>query len=137
RAQLRKSKHRDAEDPDEYLRENIFWVPRDARWSRLRDAAKQPEIGKLIDDAMRAIERDNQSLKNVLPKNSVVVSTRAPVGYLAIARSPLTANQGFRSSVVKEGFDPVFVYYLLSNNVEHPKFHASGAIFGELRGTTT
>jgi len=68
RAQLRKSKHRDAEDPDEYLRENIFWVPRESRWSRLRDAAKQPEIGKLIDDAMRAIERDNQSLKNVLPK---------------------------------------------------------------------
>src|SRR3954447_16949175 len=40
-----------AEDPDEYLAENVFWVPKDARWSHLQDNAKQPTIGKLIDDA--------------------------------------------------------------------------------------
>src|SRR5581483_4624061 len=58
----------DPEDPDEYRAENVFWVPKEARWSHLRANAKQPTIGKLIDDAMVAIERDNASLKGVLPK---------------------------------------------------------------------
>ena len=58
----------DPEDPDEYRAENVFWVPKEARWSHLRANAKQPTIGKLIDDAMVAIERDNPSLKGVLPK---------------------------------------------------------------------
>jgi type I restriction enzyme M protein len=48
------------EDPDEYKAENVFWVPAEARWSQLQDRAKQPMIGKLVDDAMVAIERDNQ-----------------------------------------------------------------------------
>ena len=58
-----------AEDPDEYLAENVFWVPKDARWSHLQDNAKQPTIGKLIDDAMSEIEKANASLKGVLPKD--------------------------------------------------------------------
>ena len=58
----------DPEDPDEYRAVNIFWVPKEARWSRLKAEAKQPTIGKTIDDAMLAIERDNPSLKGVLPK---------------------------------------------------------------------
>src|SRR5579859_6112546 len=58
-----------AEDPDEYLAENVFWVPKDARWSHLQAKAKQPTIGKLIDDAMLAIESNNPSLKGVLPKD--------------------------------------------------------------------
>ncbi len=58
----------DAEDQDEYAAENIFWVPKDARWSHLQANAKQPTIGKLIDDAMLAIEAANASLKGVLPK---------------------------------------------------------------------
>ena len=58
----------DPEDPDEYRAENVFWVPKEARWSNLRANAKQPTIGKLIDDAMVAIERDNPSLKGVLAK---------------------------------------------------------------------
>src|SRR5438105_11882651 len=59
----------DPEDPDEYRSENVFWVPPDARWHRLQDAAKQPEIGSLVDGAMEAIERDNPRLKGVLPKD--------------------------------------------------------------------
>jgi len=59
----------DPEDPDEYRAENIFWVPKDARWSHLQGKAKQPTIGKLLDDAMVAIERDNPALKGVLPKD--------------------------------------------------------------------
>lgn len=59
----------DPEDKDEYKAENVFWVPQEARWEHLQRNAKQPTIGKLIDDAMDAIERDNPSLKGVLPKN--------------------------------------------------------------------
>ena len=59
----------DPEDPDEYRADNIFWVPKEARWSVLQANAKRPEIGKVIDDAMVAIERDNKSLKAVLPKD--------------------------------------------------------------------
>jgi type I restriction enzyme M protein len=59
----------DAEDRDEYLAENVFWVPPEARWSYLQANAKQAEIGKLIDSAMVAIERDNPSLKGVLSKD--------------------------------------------------------------------
>jgi type I restriction enzyme M protein len=58
-----------AEDPDEYKAENVFWVPADARWSHLQANAKQPTIGKIVDDAMVAIERDNPRLKGVLPKD--------------------------------------------------------------------
>ncbi|GMV83556.1 MAG: type I restriction endonuclease subunit M [Planctomycetota bacterium] len=57
------------EDADEYRAENIFWVPKEARWPHLQANAKQPTIGKLLDDAMVAIERDNTRLKGVLPKD--------------------------------------------------------------------
>jgi len=57
------------EDRDAYAMKHVFWVPKQARWSFLRDNAKLPEIGKLIDDAMIAIEKENPSLKGVLPKD--------------------------------------------------------------------
>ncbi len=57
------------EDRDEYLSENVFWVPADARWTELQSNAKQPDIGRLIDEAMDAIEQANPSLKGVLPKD--------------------------------------------------------------------
>jgi type I restriction enzyme M protein len=59
----------DPEDPDEYRAQNIFWVPPEARWAHLKKQAKQPTVGKLVDDAMTGIERDNPSLKGVLPKD--------------------------------------------------------------------
>ena len=59
----------DPEDPDEYRALSIFWVPPEARWSHLKAQAKQPTIGQLVDDAMSGIERDNASLKGVLPKD--------------------------------------------------------------------
>jgi len=58
-----------AEDRDRYLAEAIFWVPKSARWTHLQANAKQPDIGKRIDDAMIAIEQENPSLKGVLPKD--------------------------------------------------------------------
>lgn len=60
---------REAEDKDYYIAENVFWVPKEARWEKLKDNAKNPEIGKIIDDAMIAIEKDNKRLKRVLPKD--------------------------------------------------------------------
>lgn len=57
------------EDRDEYMAENIFFVPEDARWDVIASAAHTPEIGKVIDEAMRRIENDNDKLKNILPKN--------------------------------------------------------------------
>ena len=68
-AQLVKEKDANPEDRDEYLAQNIFWVPKEARWSFLQGKAKQPEIGKFLDDGMVAIERDNPTLKNILPKD--------------------------------------------------------------------
>ncbi len=59
----------DPEDPDEYRAVNIFWVPPEARWNHLRASARQATIGQLMDKAMESIERDNPSLKGVLPKD--------------------------------------------------------------------
>ena len=58
----------DPEDPDEYLAVNIFWVPTDARWQRLQDAAKLDTVGQIVDAAMEAVEHANPRLKNVLPR---------------------------------------------------------------------
>jgi len=64
-----KAQGADPEDPDEYRAHNIFWVPLEARWPHLKAKAKQPTIGRLVDDAMSSIERDNPTLKGVLPKD--------------------------------------------------------------------
>ena len=58
-----------AEDRDEYIAENIFWVPQEARWTYLQAQARQSTIGQTVDKAMAAIERDNPALKDVLPKD--------------------------------------------------------------------
>jgi type I restriction enzyme M protein len=63
------TEYTDPEDRDEYSAANIFWVPKEARWANLQANAKQPTIGKLIDDAMMAIEKENPKLKGVLPKD--------------------------------------------------------------------
>lgn len=57
------------EDRDEYMAENIFFVPENARWNVIAAAAHTPEVGKVIDEAMRSIESENDKLKNILPKN--------------------------------------------------------------------
>ncbi len=68
-AQLTEEEWADPEDKDEYLAENIFWVPKKARWTYIKENAKRPEIGQIIDDAMIAIEKENESLRGVLPKD--------------------------------------------------------------------
>ena len=59
----------DPEDRDEYTAVNIFWVAKEARWTFIKEKAKSPKIGQIIDDAMVAIEKDNANLKGVLPKD--------------------------------------------------------------------
>ncbi len=66
---LKADKDADPEDRDEYTAENVFWVPKGARWEYIQGKAKQTTIGKVIDDAMVAIEKENPSLKGVLPKD--------------------------------------------------------------------
>lgn len=68
RKELENTPNADPEDRDEYTSENVFWVPVEARWENIKSNAKQPTIGVLVDNAMGAIERDNPSLKGVLPK---------------------------------------------------------------------
>ena len=63
------------EDRDEYVSENVFWVPEDARWGKLLAAASEPDIAKRIDDALAVIEHQNPGLRNVLPR----VYARAPL----------------------------------------------------------
>lgn len=67
--ELQRDEGADPEDPDEYRAASIFWVPKEARWWHLKASAPQPDIGRLVDDAMTAIERDNPSLQGVLPKD--------------------------------------------------------------------
>lgn len=68
-AALSADKHADPEDKDEYLADNIPWVPPEARWDYLQKNAKRAEIGTLIDNAMAALERENKAFKGVLPKD--------------------------------------------------------------------
>src|SRR5205085_3123112 len=58
----------DLEERDYYTEANVFWVPKSARWQKIRDQAKQPNFGKIIDDALNAIENDNPRLKSILDK---------------------------------------------------------------------
>src|SRR5579884_1300724 len=70
----------------------------------------------------------------LLPAKSVLLTTRAPVGYVALAKNPIATNQGFRSLILKAGFEPEFVYYWLKAHTDELKRHASGSTFGELSG---
>ena len=100
-----------AEDKDEYLAENVFWVPREARWSHLQAHAKLPTIGTLIDDAMRAIEKDNESLKGVLPKDYARPAlNKVMLGELIDLISGIALNEeGSRS---KDILGRVYEYFL-------------------------
>ncbi len=100
-----------AEDRDEYLADNVFWVPKEARWSHLQANAKRPEIGSLIDDAMRAIEKENESLKGVLPKDYARPSlNKVMLGELIDLISGIALNEeGDRS---KDILGRVYEYFL-------------------------
>ena len=78
---------------------------------------------------------ENSSAR-LVPPGTVLLTSRAPVGYVAMAKNPIATNQGFRSLVVNEEHDPDFIYYLLLHNTDYLKQHASGSTFQELSGST-
>jgi len=81
-AKLAADEYADPEDPEEYLADNVFWVPKEARWSHLQANAKRPEIGKLIDEAMEAIEKapSNEGLRDRL-------ESPLQINFLALTRT--------------------------------------------------
>ena len=105
-------------------------------WITPKDLSNHREI--FISRGERNITEEGlkNSSARVVPENTVLLTSRAPVGYLAIAKRPLATNQGFRSLIVKDGFSPEFIYYLLFNNADYLKQHASGSTFQELSGST-
>ena len=110
-AQLLAEDAKAAEDKDEYLADNIFWVPKEARWSHLQANAKQASIGTLIDDAMRAIEKDNESLKGVLPKDYARPAlNKVMLGELIDLISGIALNEGNDKS--KDVLGRVYEYFL-------------------------
>ena len=99
----------DPEDRDYYLADNVFWVPKEARWDHLVANAKQPTIGVLIDDAMDAIESDNPSLKGVLPKNYAREALdKRRLGELI----DLFTNTNFKTDDAKDLLGQVYEYFM-------------------------
>ncbi|MGH8059761.1 MAG: type I restriction-modification system subunit M, partial [Candidatus Entotheonellia bacterium] len=101
----------DPEDPDEYRALNIFWVPPEARWSHLKAQARQSTIGQLVDDAMAGIERDNPSLRGVLPKDYARPALdKQPLGQLIDLISNI--KMGDAESRAKDVLGRVYEYFL-------------------------
>ena len=101
----------DTEDKNEYVAEKVFYVPPSARWSYLQGRAKLPTIGKDIDDAMDAIEKDNPSLKGVLPK--VYAQEKLDKGSLGgLVDLVSTATLGTKEAQSKDLLGRVFEYFL-------------------------
>jgi type I restriction enzyme M protein len=101
----------DPEDPDEYRALSIFWVPPEARWPHLKAQAKQPTIGRLVDDAMAGIERDNPALKGVLPKDYARPALdKQGLGQLIDLISNITV--GDEASRAKDVLGRVYEYFL-------------------------
>jgi type I restriction enzyme M protein len=100
-----------AEDRDEYLAANVFWLPPEARWHIIKAKAKSPEIGKVIDDALGAIERENPTLKGVLPRDYARPSLdKVRLGGLV----DIISNIGFNESAAKskDVLGRVYEYFL-------------------------
>lgn len=112
---------------DEYWNGDISWItPKDL------SSHKSMFIGKgersITDEGLRS------SSAKLLPKGAVLFTSRAPIGYVAISDRELATNQGFKSVVVNEENDNIFVYYLLKNNVSAIENLASGSTFKEISG---
>jgi len=105
-------------------------------WLTPKDLANHG--GRYIEHGERMLSDEglaNSSAK-LLPAGAVLLTTRAPVGYVAIARRALATNQGFRSLVPRPGFVSEFLYYLLATHTEYLRRHAGGTTFQELTGST-
>ena len=77
-----------------------------------------------------------KSSAKLLPSNSLLFSSRAPIGYLAINKNPVATNQGFKSLIPNKEHDVEFLYYLFKKNIEYIKSYASGSTFQEVSDST-
>ena len=112
-----------------YWNGNIPWItPKDLSIQK----------SKYIEFGGRNITKNGliNSNANLIPPNSIILSTRAPIGYIAIARRELTTNQGCHTLLPSDNFDSEFLYYLLKKNVEFLKSQSNGSTFGELSSKT-
>lgn len=121
----------DPEDRNEYVAEKVFYVPPSARWTWLQGRAKLPTIGKDIDDAMDAIEKDNTSLKGVLPKVYAQEKLdKASVGGLIDLIS--TATLGTKEAQSKDVLGRVYEYFLgefaLAEGKKGGQFYTPGSV---------
>ncbi len=108
---LQKESGANPEDRDEYLADNVFWVPKDARWKYIQSQAKTPQIGKIIDDAMSAIENENPTLKGVLPKDYARPTLdKTRLGELIDLISKIGMGEDLRLS--KDTLGRVYEYFL-------------------------
>ena len=104
-------------------------------WISPKDLSKN--LSKYITSGARYITQEgleNSSAK-ILPPNSLIFSSRAPIGYLAINKKSITTNQGFKSLILKKGYDVEFFYYLFKDKIEYIKSHSSGSTFQEISGS--
>ena len=112
-----------------YWNGNIPWItPKDLSMQK----------SKYIERGGRNITKNGltNSNANLIPPNSVILSTRAPIGYIAISRRELTTNQGCHTLITSDNIDAEFLYYLLKKNVEFLKSQSNGSTFGELSSKT-
>ncbi len=126
-----KSEGADPEDKNEYTAEKVFYVPPTARWTYIQGRAKLPTIGKDIDDAMDAIEKDNPSLKGVLPKVFAQEKLdKASLGGLVDLVS--TATLGTKEAQSKDLLGRVFEYFLgefaLAEGKKGGQFYTPGSV---------
>ncbi|MBX2901182.1 MAG: restriction endonuclease subunit S [Cyclobacteriaceae bacterium] len=115
---------------DEYWNGNIPWLtPRDLTNYSFKYISKGER--SITESGLR------NSSARLLPKGSVLLTSRAPIGYLVIAESEVCTNQGFKSFVINESrVDSEFLFYLLKNNVDNIKSVGTGTTFAEVSGTT-
>jgi type I restriction enzyme S subunit len=115
-------------NPDYYCEEGIGWItPKDLSNRREKFIAHGA-----TDITQLGYEKSSASL---LPAGTVLFSSRAPIGYMAIASEPIATNQGFKSVIPFENTGTAFVYYCLKNNMELIESRASGSTFKEISGS--
>ena len=124
-----------AEDIDEYRAENIYWVPKEARWSHLQANAKQPNIGRMIDDAMIALETHNDALKSVLSKDYARPSLNAVMlGELIdmISGIKLMGEQGRSTDVLGRVYEYFLSEFAGSEGKRGGEFYTPRSVVGTL-----
>nr|WP_176704683.1 restriction endonuclease subunit S [Arthrobacter sp.]AXV46302.1 type I restriction-modification system specificity subunit [Arthrobacter sp.] len=108
----------------------------DVNWLTPKDLAKNP--ARYTGSGERRITQEGlkKSGAKMLPKGSVLLTSRAPVGYVSVASGPIATNQGFKSLILNDGQLPEFWYYLLGHSTEYLRANSGGSTFQEISGSS-